>query len=435
VGTPPDGQLEYHIETIHDSGAAAGAGHIYSGGYSNDQPHSSWPSGDQSIQFHEFYSQPPQELQAPASPVDANEAQDIASFYLAQESRYVKQEEAPSSDFGDFTEFFRSQGQGSSIAPFPAYSSPSLIAANEAAGSSSSIAYGLGVQIQPQLYTSRAAPSYALVSTSEQYPPSAESVPRFVNPAQVSPSISPAVAFAPLHEVRRSPEGCDPRFTVNNSHPLAGSISPESHSGFDGHSSQRSTAASPELQHAQNSVDDAPRGRPMKRKRAVSYTSSSSSSYYVNDSGESEKSDIEEQEGMDDEDYVAHAVPRSRGRARTVSSTTTSSRSDTRQVGAPVPVPNLTKKSRGRHVPTAPDIAQEKSREKNTRTFMCPVPDCGKCFARGEHLKRHVRSIHTNEKPHKCPICGKDFSRNDNLGQHMRVHKNWPSKSRRVSTA
>lgn len=26
------------------------------------------------------------------------------------------------------------------------------------------------------------------------------------------------------------------------------------------------------------------------------------------------------------------------------------------------------------------------------------VPGCGKCFKRSEHLKRHVRSIHTNEK-------------------------------------
>ena len=29
---------------------------------------------------------------------------------------------------------------------------------------------------------------------------------------------------------------------------------------------------------------------------------------------------------------------------------------------------------------------------------MCKVNGCNKCFARGEHLKRHVRSIHTNEK-------------------------------------
>jgi uncharacterized Zn-finger protein len=81
---------------------------------------------------------------------------------------------------------------------------------------------------------------------------------------------------------------------------------------------------------------------------------------------------------------------------------------------------------------------------KSARMYLCDVEGCGKCFARGEHLKRHVRSIHTYEKrkafcdypaahltcgfaAHKCPYpgCGKDFSRHDNLGQHMRVHKDY----------
>ncbi|OCH89744.1 hypothetical protein OBBRIDRAFT_732098, partial [Obba rivulosa] len=109
-----------------------------------------------------------------------------------------------------------------------------------------------------------------------------------------------------------------------------------------------------------------------------------------------------------------------------------------RRLAPPVPVPNLTKKSRGRRVPTAPVIVTQGGVQKNTRMYMCKVAGCGKCFARGEHLKRHVRSIHTNEKPHKCPFpgCGKDFSRHDNLGQHMRVHKNYASpKNGRVGTA
>ncbi|KAJ3795937.1 hypothetical protein GGU11DRAFT_686825 [Lentinula aff. detonsa] len=107
----------------------------------------------------------------------------------------------------------------------------------------------------------------------------------------------------------------------------------------------------------------------------------------------------------------------------------------------PIPVPNLTKKSRGRRVPTVPTIdnsTRKNSTEysqlttsgrggKGVRIHMCKVPGCGKCFARGEHLKRHIRSIHTYDKPHKCPYpgCGKDFSRHDNLGQHMRVHKDY----------
>lgn len=83
-------------------------------------------------------------------------------------------------------------------------------------------------------------------------------------------------------------------------------------------------------------------------------------------------------------------------------------------VPLPIPVPNLTKKSRGRRVPTMEEFRAEavtivksgNSRKKGaptpsskaTRTYTCDVDGCGKLFARGEHLKRHVRSIHTYEK-------------------------------------
>ncbi|KAE9383205.1 hypothetical protein BT96DRAFT_1038721, partial [Gymnopus androsaceus JB14] len=55
------------------------------------------------------------------------------------------------------------------------------------------------------------------------------------------------------------------------------------------------------------------------------------------------------------------------------------------------------------------------------RRYVCTAAGCGKCFVRGEHLKRHVRSLHTWENvTHKCPHpgCNKSFSRRDNLGQH-----------------
>ncbi|QRW09214.1 C2H2 zinc finger [Ceratobasidium sp. AG-Ba] len=90
------------------------------------------------------------------------------------------------------------------------------------------------------------------------------------------------------------------------------------------------------------------------------------------------------------------------------------------------------KKSRGRRVPTANSTIGEgdivfqagKDGEKPTRMFACTVDGCGKCFHRGEHLKRHIRSIHTNERPHSCPEhdCHKTFSRHDNLIQHMKTH-------------
>ena len=79
----------------------------------------------------------------------------------------------------------------------------------------------------------------------------------------------------------------------------------------------------------------------------------------------------------------------------------------------------ITKRSRGRRVPSNPDELSNLG--KSGKVYTCKVPGCGKCFKRSEHLKRHVRSIHTNEKPFTCH-CGKTFSRHDNLNQHARVH-------------
>ncbi|TKY85178.1 hypothetical protein EX895_006258 [Sporisorium graminicola] len=82
----------------------------------------------------------------------------------------------------------------------------------------------------------------------------------------------------------------------------------------------------------------------------------------------------------------------------------------------------ITKRSRGRRVPNKPE--EMNNLGKSGKVYTCKVPGCGKCFKRSEHLKRHVRSIHTDEKPFICPhpSCNKRFSRHDNLNQHARVH-------------
>jgi hypothetical protein len=71
-------------------------------------------------------------------------------------------------------------------------------------------------------------------------------------------------------------------------------------------------------------------------------------------------------------------------------------------ISLPTPIPNLTKKSRGRKVPVSsgePVYARSKDKsKKGTRTYTCHVNGCSKCFVRSEHLKRHIRSIHTNDK-------------------------------------
>ncbi|EPQ60195.1 hypothetical protein GLOTRDRAFT_134921 [Gloeophyllum trabeum ATCC 11539] len=96
------------------------------------------------------------------------------------------------------------------------------------------------------------------------------------------------------------------------------------------------------------------------------------------------------------------------------------------RIAPPVPVPNLTKRSRGRRVPVGA-AAPERDRSQNGRMYICKVQDCGKRFNRGEHLKRHVRSIHTHDKPFQCtyPSCEKFFSRHDNLLQHQKIHRDY----------
>jgi len=100
-----------------------------------------------------------------------------------------------------------------------------------------------------------------------------------------------------------------------------------------------------------------------------------------------------------------------------------------------------TKRSRGRRPIISPELDLDQSVESTTastsaqlkfsgvtktgkpkKIFVCRVPGCDKCFKRSEHLKRHVRSIHTNEKPYPCsfPGCNKAFARGDNLKQHMK---------------
>ncbi|KAJ5579768.1 Zinc finger C2H2 [Penicillium hispanicum] len=55
-----------------------------------------------------------------------------------------------------------------------------------------------------------------------------------------------------------------------------------------------------------------------------------------------------------------------------------------------------------------------------SKTFVCTL--CSRRFRRQEHLKRHYRSLHTQDKPFECHECGKKFSRSDNLAQHARTH-------------
>ena len=70
---------------------------------------------------------------------------------------------------------------------------------------------------------------------------------------------------------------------------------------------------------------------------------------------------------------------------------------------------------RGRKENKEADLVDE------SKIFVCSY--CSRRFKRQEHLKRHFRSLHTQEKPYDCEICHKKFSRSDNLNQHLKIHK------------
>ena len=48
--------------------------------------------------------------------------------------------------------------------------------------------------------------------------------------------------------------------------------------------------------------------------------------------------------------------------------------------------------------------------------------DCNKIFSSSKNLKRHIRGLHTKEKPYECRDCGKCFSASSNLSEHKTIH-------------
>ena len=62
------------------------------------------------------------------------------------------------------------------------------------------------------------------------------------------------------------------------------------------------------------------------------------------------------------------------------------------------------------------------------KMFACEWDGCDRSFDDNFHLQRHVRAIHTLEKPFDCRECDKSFSRSDHLLKHVRTsHEDYQS--------
>lgn len=230
-----------------------------------------------------------------------------------------------------------------------------------------------------------------------EYPQDVD-VPRYVNPTQVSPAISPTSPFMQLQDVAPS-QSLDPRFTLTNSmHTLTGAGSGGSSSDFTDFEVESSSGASGSDSPAMaNAIAGASAPIPMstgiplgdrKRQRSVSFTSSEEEVYHQETSGgESEHEDDE------DDEYIGSPQARRQAFTPSMSSPTTSTGSGSMSVGGrrlapPVPVPNLTKKSRGRRVPTAQQVVSEGALQKVRCIHVIPRHVCVCVRARGVELVR-----------------------------------------------
>lgn len=91
------------------------------------------------------------------------------------------------------------------------------------------------------------------------------------------------------------------------------------------------------------------------------------------------------------------------------------------------------------HYMPAPSKSKSKGKRRSSTSQLysystvhtCPYASCQRGFKRPEHLKRHINSLHSSEKPFQCnqPNCARRFSRSDNLNQHLKVHQEKPTSS------
>ena len=132
-----------------------------------------------------------------------------------------------------------------------------------------------------------------------------------------------------------------------------------------------------------------------------------------NDSDDDYADDLVEGGFDDDDEWVYGGVEQPQLGSSTSTSHTRRQSSAHNRAKSPTPIidTDIHKRSRGRRVPT----------HDNQRVFKCPDIRCQKVFVRNEHLKRHIKSLHRDEKPYECldQSCNKRFTRLDNVSEWL----------------
>lgn len=89
-------------------------------------------------------------------------------------------------------------------------------------------------------------------------------------------------------------------------------------------------------------------------------------------------------------------------------------------------------KSCGKLFPYASSLRVHERTHLPDKGFNCPAVDCTKSFARSDHCKHHVNTVHKGQVvdgvlrvptfEQKCSICDKLFNHGGNLRTHMKLH-------------
>lgn len=62
--------------------------------------------------------------------------------------------------------------------------------------------------------------------------------------------------------------------------------------------------------------------------------------------------------------------------------------------------------------------------ERSPPTITHTCPECGKSgFVSETNVRRHIDTVHNNERPHKCDRCGRGFTGKYNLCRHLKMNK------------